>query len=80
MVGSCVGGCHGAFAPADSKHFDTQGEAYTFALARSSNNNANSLFLRKPQGFDSHGGGTVWTTGSAPYNTALAWINSGRNP
>jgi hypothetical protein len=73
--------CHGGGFPAgDSRNFTNQTQAYNFALARSSNNNANSLFLVKASGGSGHGGGAVWPSGSASYNTALAWINSGRNP
>jgi predicted CxxxxCH...CXXCH cytochrome family protein len=73
--------CHGGGFPAgDSRNFTNQSQAYDFAIDRSSNNNANSLFLQKPSGAVAHGGGTIWANGSAAYNTALAWINSGRNP
>jgi hypothetical protein len=73
--------CHGGgFGAGDPRNFTNQTEAYNFAIARSSNNNANSLFLVKASGGNSHGGGTVWASGGAAYNTALAWINSGRNP
>jgi hypothetical protein len=76
--------CHGGGFPlGDSRNFTTQLQAYNFAIARSSNNNANSLFLTKPSQTNGqvHGGGTVWPSAgmnTTAYNTALAWINSGR--
>jgi hypothetical protein len=73
--------CHGGGFPAgDSRNFTNQTQAYNFAIARSSNNNANSLFLTKPSQTNGqiHGGGTAWPSGGSSYNTALAWINSGR--
>jgi hypothetical protein len=81
-MSSCANGaCHGGFPAADPRHFNTQGEAYTFALNRSiAGNPGGSLFLQKASGAVAHSGGTVWPNGSAAYNTAASWINTGRAP
>jgi hypothetical protein len=82
-MNGCLAGCHAALAPADARYFSNETQARAFALARSSNNNLNSLFLQKPSGAVAHSGGTVWSpvpagTGHAGYNAAVAWINGGR--
>jgi hypothetical protein len=41
---------------------------------------AESRLLLKASGQSNHGGGTIFATGSAGYQTLLTWISGGANP